>query len=72
MQQIMSDTLVAAELWFVFSSQEDAEDLTDSPLHERAFDDGVDAPSLEELIQAVLNSNTEQMDAVDSLDSARL
>jgi hypothetical protein len=71
-QQINSDTVVAPEMWLVFLSQEDAEDFPDTALHAGARDEDADAPSFEALIQAVLNSNVDEIDAVDSLDSALL
>jgi hypothetical protein len=71
-QQRNSDTVVAPEMWLVFLSQEDAEDFPDTALHGEARDEDAHALSFESLIQSVLNSNTDEIDAVDSLDSSLL
>jgi len=60
MQQRKSDTGLAAELWLVFSPLEDALYFPGTAPDGGAPDEDAEAPpSLEALIQAVLNSNTE-------------
>jgi hypothetical protein len=73
MQQTKSDTGVAAELQSVFSSQEEARYFLGTAPYEEAHDEDAELSSLEALlfeqfIQAVLNSHTEEIDAVESLD----
>jgi hypothetical protein len=65
-QQRKSDTVVAPEMWFVFLSEEDAEDFPDNAPNEAARAEDAEAPSLEALIQAVLNGNLEELEAVES------
>jgi hypothetical protein len=67
MQQRKSDTSLAAELQLVFSSQEKARYFPGTAPQGDVRDE--DEESLvEALIQAVLNSNTEAIDAVEPLD----
>jgi hypothetical protein len=73
MQQTKSDTGIVAELRSVFSPQEEARYFPGTAPHEEAHDEDAELSSLEallfeEFIQAVLNSNTEEIDAVESLD----
>ena len=73
MQQTKSDTGIAEELQLVPSSQEEARYFPGTALHGGAHDEDAELSSLEallfeEFIQAVLNSNTEEIDAVESLD----
>jgi hypothetical protein len=72
MQQKKNDTGIAAELQLVFSSQEQDRYFPGTAPHEDARDEDADVPSLEALIQAVLNSNTEAIDAAEPLDCVLL
>ena len=65
MQQRKSDTDIAAELQLVCWSPEDARSFPGTVPHGGARDEDADVPSLEALIQAVLNSNTEEIEAVE-------
>ena len=69
MQQTKSDTGVTAEPQSVFSSQEEAEYFPGTAPNEGARDEDEQLSSLEalildELIQAVLNSNKEEINAI--------
>jgi hypothetical protein len=68
MQQRKSDTGIAAKLQLVFSSQEEARDLPRTVPHGRARDEDAELSSLEALIQEVLNSTRDELNAVESLD----
>jgi hypothetical protein len=59
MQQRMSDTCLAAKLQ-LFLSQGDADYLPGTAPDEETRDEDTGEPSLEALIQAVLNSNTKR------------
>lgn len=63
MQQKKNDTGIVAEFLLVFSSQEQDRYFPGTAPHEGARDEDADAPSLEALIQAVLNTNTDSIDA---------
>jgi hypothetical protein len=57
-----------AKLHLIFLSQEEVRYFPGMAPQEDARDEDAEEPSLEELIQAVLNSNTEAIDAAESLD----
>jgi hypothetical protein len=63
MQPKKNDTGIVAELHLSFSSQEQDRYFPATAPHEGARDEDADVPSLEALIQAVLNTNTEAIDA---------
>jgi hypothetical protein len=67
-QQGNGDTGIAAELQWVSSPQEEARYFPGTAPHGGARDEDAEVSSLEALIPAVLNSNTEALDAVESLD----
>jgi hypothetical protein len=60
-----------AKLHLVFLSQEEARYFPGTAPQEDARDEDAEEPSLEALIQAVLNSNTEAGDAAEPLDCVR-
>ena len=60
MQQRKSDTGRAAKVQLVFSSQEKAPHFPGTASQRDVSDEGAEEPSLEALIQAVLNNNTER------------
>jgi hypothetical protein len=68
MQDRKSYTGIAAELQLAFSSQEEVEYFTGAAPHGQAHDEDAELPSLETLIQAVLDSNTEDINAWELLD----
>jgi hypothetical protein len=68
MQQRKSDIGQAAELQLVFPSQEKARYFPGTAPQGQTRDEDAEEPSLKALIQAVLNSNTEAIDAVEPLD----
>jgi len=61
-QQRKSDTGRAAKLQLAFSSQEKAPYFPGAASQRDASDEGAEEPSLEALIQAVLNNNREAID----------
>jgi hypothetical protein len=61
-QRRKNDTGRAAKLQLVFSSQEKAPHFAGTASQRDATDEGAEEPSLEALIQAVLNNNTEAID----------
>jgi hypothetical protein len=67
MQQRKSDTGRAAELQLVFSSQEQGRYFPGTATQRDARDEDAEEPSLDPLIQAVLNSNTDAVDAAEAL-----
>ena len=60
MQQKTNDTGSAAELQLVFPSQQKAGIFLGTAPQRDARDEGAEEPSLEALIQAVLNNNTQR------------
>jgi hypothetical protein len=59
-QQKQHNTGIAAELQLVFPSQQEARYFPGTASQRDASDEGAEEPSLEALIQAVLNNNTER------------
>jgi hypothetical protein len=59
-QQRDSDTGIAAELHLLFSSQQKARHFPDTAPQRDTRDEDAEEPSLEELIQAVLNNNPQR------------
>jgi hypothetical protein len=72
MQQKKNDTGIVAELRLVFSPQEQDWYFPGTAPQREARDEHAEEPSLEALIQAVLNSNTEAIDAAEPLDCVLL
>ncbi|MBV9301450.1 MAG: hypothetical protein JOY62_05740 [Acidobacteriaceae bacterium] len=68
MQQRKNNTGITAELQSIFSSQEKAGNFPGAASHRRTRDEDAELSSREALIQAVLNSNTEETDAGELLD----
>jgi hypothetical protein len=63
MQQKKNGAGIMAELQLIFSSREQDRYFPGAAPHEGARDEDADVPSLEAPIQAVLNTNTEAIDA---------
>jgi hypothetical protein len=68
MQQKKNDAGIVEELQFVFSSREQDRYFPGAAPHEGARGDDAEEPSLEALLQAVLNTNTEAKGASEPLD----